>query len=404
MTTAEDSTDSAREIVEIGWVIVGRMGEPDLQAALRTRDQLSAYLQRVFPEFDWRLTLVTNEEFIPELQGRTIRLLDYAGMERDVRPWDFSVVVTDVPLVGHYRPTPWAAFSTTLGAVVISTARLRAGTSPSGGSSEENLNLTSKRMEALAMHCIGHLTGLKHEDRPENGMSYYQSVEELDQSQGLTSEQLDSMRSSLREIADQRLEEQTQYQQMSSLRFYLRSAWINRRELLRAVIKAEPWLLPVRLSRVAFAAVSALLVLLMTAEAWELGMSLSGQTAFFLSVFCLFVTTSYIIVQQRLLVSRGAHEPREQRVVALISVPVIVLMGIFTTFVVLIIASLAAELMLFERSVVENWAASVTEIGLAQYLSLATFVGSVALLIGALGASLEDQQYLRHVVLVDEEI
>lgn len=403
MSGAENKPDSEREIVEIGWVVVGRMDNTDLQAAQRTRKQLLDYLRRVFPEFEWRLPTATHEEFAPDSQSRIIRLLDIAGTDRDVRHWDFAILITEAPLVGHDRPTPWAAFSTALGAAVISTARLDPGASEITSSNDDRTETMSHRIEALSLHCLGHLTGLEHEESPTNCMFDFQTVEELDQAQRVAQNQLEPMRQSLREIADQRLEEQAQYQGISSLSFYVRSAWIKRRELLRAVMKAEPWLLPIRLSRLLFAAVSALVVLLMTAESWELGMSLSGQAALLLSAICLLVATGYIIVHQRLLVRRLPHGAREQRVVALVSVPAIVLLGIFTTYLMLFAASLAAGLM-FRRSVVENWAASVEQIGLPQHLSLAAYIASVALLIAALGASLEDQQYVRHVTMVDEEI
>lgn len=91
MSDAENKANSGREIVEIGWVVAGRMDNTDLQAAHRTRKQLLDYLRGVFPEFDWRLPTATRKEFVPDLQGRTIGLLDMVGTDRDVRHWDFAV-------------------------------------------------------------------------------------------------------------------------------------------------------------------------------------------------------------------------------------------------------------------------------------------------------------------------
>ncbi|MCA9115386.1 MAG: hypothetical protein KDA79_09885 [Planctomycetaceae bacterium] len=404
MSDSETVAGTGRQIVEIGWVLVGRMEDADLQAALRTREQILSRLNRVFPEFEWRLPLTMHEEFFLELQERVIRLLDVAGTDRDLRHWDFAVLITETPLVGQEKATPWAALSTALGAAVISTARLDPGVSRTASDDAERTRTMAQRIETLALHCLGHLTGLEHEGSLTNCMFDFQTIEELDQSQRFEAQQLEQMRSSLREIADQRLEEQALYQRVSSASFYFRSAWVNRRELLRAILKAEPWLFPIRLSRLAFAAVSALVILLMTAESWELGMSLSGVAASSLSAICLLGTTGYIVLQQRLLVRRLPHGVQEQRVIALVSIPVIVLLGIFTTFLILFAATLTVGMTLFHRSVVENWAASVQQIGLPQYLSLAAHVASVALVIAALGASLEDQRYFRHVTLVDEEI
>jgi hypothetical protein len=54
---------------------------------------------------------------------------------------------------------------------------------------------------------------------------------------------------------------------------------------------------------------------------------------------------------------------------------------------------------------VQNWAASeANPIGADDYAVFVAFVASLGLLIGALGASFESQDYFRHITYVDEEI
>lgn len=402
MTEVANSPD--HPLVEVGWILIGRMGDSDLQAAMQTREKMLSYLAEIHPEFEWRMPLTRREELVQELREGPIRLLDFGATERDIRHWDFAILVTEAPLAGNEKTMPWAALSTALGAAVISTAQIDPGPSETASSNEARIAKMSHRIEALALHCLGHLTGLEHGENSASWMFDFQTLEELDQAHRFLQEQLEPMRRSLQQIADQRLEEQSDYEQVSSLSFYVHSARRNRREILQAIKKAEPWLFPMRLSRLAFAAVSALMILLMTAESWELGMSLSPQTVSFLSVICLFVTTGYVTVQQRLLVHHLPNRIREQRVIALVSMPMVVLLGIVTTFFYLFVASLVVELTLFRQSVVESWAASVEQIGFPQYLSLSAYIASVALVVGALGASLEDHRYFRHVALVDEEI
>jgi hypothetical protein len=60
---------------------------------------------------------------------------------------------------------------------------------------------------------------------------------------------------------------------------------------------------------------------------------------------------------------------------------------------------------LFPDQLVESWAASLAgQIGWQNYVCLAELVASLGILIGALGASFEGQDYFRHIAYVDEEL
>ena len=52
----------------------------------------------------------------------------------------------------------------------------------------------------------------------------------------------------------------------------------------------------------------------------------------------------------------------------------------------------------------DGWAASLGRpVGHDEVLAFAGFVAALGILVGALGASFEDQTYFRHVAYVDEE-
>ena len=93
---------------------------------------------------------------------------------------------------------PWAALSTALGAAVISTAQIDPGALETVRSLEDRTAKLSHRIEALALHCLGHLTGLEHEENPTSCMFDFQTVEELDQTHGFLSEQLGCRRTDRR--------------------------------------------------------------------------------------------------------------------------------------------------------------------------------------------------------------
>lgn len=209
----------------------------------------------------------------------------------------------------------------------------------------------------------------------------------------------------LLQVADIRLEERPASAQTGALRFYLKAAWIGRGDIASAIIQAKPWELPLRLSRLTTAALSALLILLITAEVWDLGMNQSPLFVGILSLASLLGTSLFVLKRQNLFLRRGKRQLTEQTVFTNISTALVVMLGMTTTY--LLLFGLAAVIggSIFPRRLVQEWAASLPQaVGWPDYLVLAGFVASLGILIGALGASFEGNPYFRHITFVDEEI
>ncbi len=402
-TDVAKTADASLPLIEIGWMILGDLGD-DEETVLEVRDAVLADLQRTFPEFSWQMPVTRHPQFEVAFRESPIRLLDFAVTERDIRRWDFGIVVTAADLISHWKPFAFAAFSTSLGLSVISTSRIDPENSSGPGCNSAHGTTCRGRIRSLVLHSLGHLIGLDHVDDRTNCMYDFESATDLDAAHHWSSEQIVQAREALREVADLRLEERSDLTNAGRVRFYLRSAWTNRREILQAISQGEPWLFPLRLSRLATAAISAQVVLMISAESWELGMSLQLPTAIVFALFCLLLTSVYVVRQQRVLVRRERTGNREQTAITNVSAMVIISGGLLTTLLGLFLVTLAGCLLLFPRSVVVSWAGSVTQIGWPQYAALALSIATVGLVIGALGASFEDQNYFRHMTFVDEEI
>ncbi|MDH3604565.1 MAG: hypothetical protein OEU26_33575, partial [Candidatus Tectomicrobia bacterium] len=149
---------------------------------------------------------------------------------------------------------------------------------------------------------------------------------------------------------------------------------------------------------------STLLIFLITAEAWDLGMSQTAGLVSALSLAALIITSFYILRRQRLLMRRETSALSEQTVITNLSVTAVVVLGMLTTYGLLFLAALGLSTLLFHQKLVIAWAASLEgHISSVHYVILAAFVSSLGLLIGALGASFEQQHYFRHVTYIDEE-
>lgn len=392
-----------RPMVEIGWILAGRFDSPDLDAVQLCREQLESQLAEVFPEFRWRMPFVHRPEATQGGRVEPVELLDCGIAERDIKHWDFTFVLTGADLRAYSKPYCLAVISRAYDCGVFSTSRIDPAVEDPRLSRQERCEVMTARLAALTLHAFGHLNGLDLSDDPGSFQFALQQSSDLDHMKSWTERERDHLNKNLQEIADQRLEESSEYQHASAVRFYLHSGWRNRREILESIRQARPWEFPYRLSRLTVAALSTTFILLMTAEAWELGMSQPIYRAVGLPLITVLVTTIYVVNRQNLLARR---RPRlsEQSTITNLSTFAIVLVGMLTTLMVLFVLAFSFSLFLFPRPLVEHWAESVPTIGWQQYVVLSLFISSFGIAIGALGASFEGQQYFRHVTYVDEEI
>lgn len=351
------------------------------------------------------MPLVHRQEALFERRAEPMALLDVADAERELQRWDFAIVVTAADLISHYRPYALAVLSRALEAGVISTWRLDPHEPEHEADSDWRIDRMAQRLEALFLHIIGRRLGLEFSSDEANYLFDPQSVEALDAMRRWSAGGLDEARRRLAEIADVRVEEEASFRHATRARFYLRSLWVNRREIVSAVWEARPWQFPFRLSRLTTAATSTMLVLLMTAEAWDLGMTQSVWSATGASLALLLLTTLYVLFRQQLVLRRDRRGVlSEQLVVKNVSSFAVVLGGMLTTYLLLFAVTLAIGFTFYSPALIEQWAASVAgEIGGRHRLLLAAFIASVGIFTGALGASFESQSYFRYVTYVDEE-
>eukprot|EP00913_Durusdinium_trenchii_P013422 g12603.t1 len=360
--------------VELGLVIAGRLDPVAERAVEQFCGEILARLKSDFPGFEWSLDLIHQPHLIDSTRVEPMRLLDAARQERDFREWDFVFVVTSAELVSHYRPFALSAVSRATDAAVISTARLQPDAIENAADAETFLAM---RLLKLVLHAFGHLNGLDHHSDSANLMYNIESAGNLEAMQSWDSSQLKRCRASLQEISDVRLEEQRTPR--LSLTFYLRGMWINRHEIANAIREAHPWEFPARLPRLTTAAVSAAILLLMTAETWDVAHSQGVWQLAGLLVVAMGLTTWYVTMRQQLLIRRDVRLT-EQSVITNVSAVAIVFSGMLTTLIVQLAFVAAIELLLFQPEVIVQWTRdSDGRFSAAEYSSVAIFISSLAI-------------------------
>ena len=392
--------DSPRPPVVVGWVLVGGLSDAQRRAVALARKLVRDELLRALPPFDWRLPSIRRRDVTPGARVEPVDLLDVGAAERDLGGWDFALVVTAADLRARFRPFALGTPSQALGVAVLSVARL----DPSLRDATPDPDRLADRISTLALHELGHLNGLGHRDDPDDLMHDVRAAADLDGMRTYSAPEIEELTDELADVADPRMEERSGAQRLGSAAFTVRTLWSERADVGDAVRQIRPWRFPFQFSKLTTAAVSTLVILVMTAEAWDLGTRQPVGLVLTLSAAVLVIASVYLVRKQRLMVHRRSRRRSEQRVVAEASVLLAVGIGMATTYALLFVSTLALAGLLFDRAILEGWAATLGEsIATGHIVVFASFVATIGLAVGALGASFEEQTYFRHVALVDEE-
>ncbi len=391
--------------VVVGWVQAGPLDETQRAAFKTARQRVREVLREELPGFAWAFPVVRRKDIAPVgLRAEPVDLLDAGAAERALAGWDFALVVTAADLRSRYRPFTLATPALALATGVLSLARLDPGLRDGGRSAHERARITGRRLATLALHALGHLNGLGHEDAPEAWMHPPETPADLDAPTGFTESSREEMEDELTDVADPRLEENTRFRRLSGIAFALRALRHGWADVADTVLQIRPWLFPFQLSKLTTAAFSTLVILVITAEAWDLGTRQPPVLVAVLSLVSLVGTSGYLVRKQRLLARRHGRERTEQQVVTTASILIALGLGMATTYALLFGTTLAVGALFFDGEILAGWAASLGEpVRMRHVLTFAGFVAALGLGVGALGASFEEQTYFRHVAYVDEE-
>ena len=389
--TSDSAPEDPRPKVEIGWIMAGAWDPRRRRTVSEAADAMGAYLARALPSFDWRVVVVEHPSATPTDPLEPVLLLDEAEAERDRYGWDFVFVITDRRLVSYTREAlamPARIFST----AIVSTDRLTAA--------EDGDARLEARLFPLTMHLLGRLCDLAPREA-DTFMREIERVVDLDEMDGFEPEEIESLGAYLEQVADPRVEEMPGAGRNQML-FYLRALWENRRGLPRAIVRMRPWSFPARLNRLTTAAGSALVVLIMTAESWEVAANLSENAVALISLGAIVATSIYLLRAQRLLTPSSDRTLSEQRAVSNTGTAIAVCIGMGVSYLAILAVALAIGALIFGDGLLSSWTDAEAPASLRP--RMAAFVAALSLAIGALGASFEPRGYFRHVTHIDAEI
>lgn len=378
-----EDTQAKPEVV-VGWVVASEVTDSAVAHAIdAARKETLSLLESQFPDYGWRMPLVERRVFPPLGALDVMPLLELGVLEKTHQGWDYALVVVPNELSPRHRAYTMAVPSSALEVGALSTARLHAGP----GRVDE--------LVALAVHVWGHLAGLGHREsgpmRPPNDAADLTP-------ERFSPDEAGRLRRRLAEVADVRLEDQDR--RWSAIRFYWRAFVDDPRAVVQDVAAYKPWLMPLYLGRLTAAAAVSTVFLLLTSDAWQVGVAIPAAAVWASTVLAVLVSTVFVFLGQNVgHVGRDAGWS-EQTVRSRIVMFSTLLVGMTSLWLVLLVIALAATA-LVPSSVAADWTGLTQgQIPLARY---SAFVATIGVLAASLGGNLEEEAELKAELLFDEE-
>jgi len=347
------------------------------------RDRLHSALAAQFPRFQWRVTIRQRRRFSPHGAVDPVALLEYGVQEKLAQRWDYALVLVPNELEFRDRPTTWGAPSSALEVAVLSTDRI------------SSADRYGDEVAAMALHLLGHLWGEEHAAagpmRPADHPEDLHVVRFPADQEARIVDRLD-------DVADARVEEQSVSKRAVS--FYWRTFTADPRAIITDVRGYAPWALPFRLGRLTAGALSFIVILLLAAEPWEVGVHASAAFLAGGAVLAIAAAVSFLFVGQNLRMMAGGTEWHEQLARTQIVIFLSLLVGITSLWVVLAVTTLLCGLAMPD-AVLARWLPARPDF--AALCRHATFMATLGTFGAALGGSLEDEGNFKAKFLFDQD-
>lgn len=343
---------------------------------------------------EWRFHAEEPYRLADDGGRRPSDFLDQASLRMVEGPYDLVVVVTNAPLTSRSRKAVPGLASSVSRVAVVSTRRLvrTARDRPPRELDDEAVRWNAA---TLVVHLLGHVLGARHGGGVMVPFRFDESRRKVPAFDGRAESRL---RRRASRLPDQ---EEVVSGPVQRFAFHVRSALAHPRLVLLPLVRNRAPLLPLSLPKLATAAVTPTLVLVFSAETWDVGVHLTSLVAGGFALLSVLAASLYLTLIQRLFFPR-----KEKRVVtehmAVVNVAVFltVVAAVVGLFVMVGLLMLGIELFIFPENLITNWPTlddpAVTFVDL---LHTAAFVSTLGVLTGALAGGLESRTVLRHLAL-----
>ena len=396
---AAECEGSAGLAVDVGVVVAhapgtdpGRLRSFASRAAVDAVDELAAAT-----DVSWRFFLDDPVRLSDPDGRRPSEFLDHATDRMVEGPYDLLVVVTDVQVVSSRdRFVPGLA-SPLSRVAVVSTRNLR---NAPRGEPRRPLDDAAVRWNAatLLLHLVGHLLGARHRDADGGAMEPFEFRPER---RSVPPVDTDVERRLRRIAAEIPATERRPRGRLGRVAFHLRSAAANPRRIAAALVDSRAPLLPLSLPKLSTAAVTPTLVIVFSAESWDVGFNLDNLTAVLFAAASVLTAAVYLLFALNLSFPRDHHRVvTEHTALVNVTVFLVLLLAMIGLFTLVGTTMLVIELVVFPPDLMSNWPSlEDPSVGFVDLLRTSVFISTIGVLSGALAGGLENRTVVRHLTL-----
>lgn len=325
---------------------------------------------------------------------RASEFLDEAALHMVNGEYDLVVVVTDVPLASRVEKHVEGLASPLSRVVVVSTRRLRW---VPGRESVRSLDSEPVRWNAatLLLHLLGHVLGAGHGDgevmRPFSFDPDRRSVPSFDA----------DVRADLRRLATRVPQADVPRGPIRRVAFHALTLARNPRTVASTLANSRAPLIPLSLPRLSTAAVTPTLILVFSAEAWDVGLNLTNLTASLFAAGSIVAAAVHLLFVQRLFFPRErSHGLTEHMALVNVTVFFILVLAMCGLFALVGSIMILIELAIFPPNLMNNWPTlEDPAVGFVDLVRIGGFISTLGLLSGALAGGIENRMSLRHLAL-----
>ncbi len=373
----------AAPLVQIGWLLAADERDSSFESVCtRARDLLLKHLGQMFPEFRWEMPFIDRRQFPPRGALNPLPLLEFGVEAKIDHGWDYALVVVPNGLDPSERTGADEVPSSALEVGVASTEAL--------GTDRDDF---AAPLAARALRLLGHLWGLP--SRGEGPMDC-----EATDLGAFSETEWDTVQQRLTEVSDERLEERDG---TTLRRFgYARAFLADPRGIATDILGYSPWRLPFRMGRLTAAATVSIVVFILGAESWELGVNIEEWPLGIATAVAIFAATIFLFAGQNIvgLSAGGTRTRREQFLRMRIVLFATLLLGIVSLWILLAVGA-AGIVLALPADVPASWlGAALTPADIGRY---AAFLATLGVLAGALGGSLEAEGKFKAMLYFDDK-
>jgi len=385
--------------VDIGLLVAHAPGtDADRLRAFATRAAEDAVDElATATDLTWRFSLEDAARLADHDRRRPAEFLDRATHRMVEGPYDMVVAVTDVPLVSSKERFVPGLASPLSRVAVVSTANLRRAPR---GESKRALDGPAVRWNAatLLLHLVGHMLGARHRDADGSVMEPFRFDAGRRELPAFDADVERSLRTLAREVPAASTDSRGP---LTRLLFHASSAVRNPGQITTALIDSRAPLLPLSLPKLSTAAVAPTLVIVFSAESWDVGVHMGNVTAGLFALASVLTAGLYLLFAQNLTFPRKRHAVvTEHTAMVNVTVFLVLVMAMVGLFTLVWGIMLVIELVVFPPNLMSNWPSlEDPAVGLVDLVRTGAFISTIGVLSGALAGGLEDRTIISHLTL-----